>query len=92
MTDFEAKAREVRGEALRASYGNTGWNIAMVTKEVDARFAVALREAYAAGRRDENEACAKAAAGPDEGYLHGCSCRSRINARRPNATQTKETK
>lgn len=29
----------------------------------------------------EREACIRAAASPDEGYLHGCDCRSRIRAR-----------
>lgn len=30
--------------------------------------------------RETWEAAAKAAAGPDEGYLHGCDCRLRIRA------------
>lgn len=49
MIDFEEKAKEVRGAALKAAYHGTGWNIATATKELDTRIAQALREAYESG-------------------------------------------
>lgn len=34
---------------------------------------------------EEREGCARTAAGPDEAYLHGCSCRDRIRIRKDPA-------
>jgi hypothetical protein len=73
MTD--SQAREKARELYRRFTGSTGDFTLAEKEEVNA-----LAQALISARQEALEEAMKAAQSPDEGYLHGCPCRSRIRA------------